>query len=109
MSSVALKFSSQLPLHFAGDSVFHFVVGVYGDGRRGAPHDSLVDRGGRLVSRRLGDGGRFFLALLFAALSGSSPATVAAIGGISIAGMRQAGYGKDSPPESSATRALWGY
>ena len=36
-----------------------------------------------------------FSCMLFAALSGSSPATVAAIGGISIAGMRQAGYGKD--------------
>ena len=36
-----------------------------------------------------------FSCMMFAALSGSSPATVAAIGGISIAGMRQAGYGKD--------------
>lgn len=36
-----------------------------------------------------------FSCMLFASLSGSSPATVAAIGAISIAGMRQAGYSKD--------------
>ncbi|MCK5547131.1 MAG: TRAP transporter large permease subunit, partial [Rhodospirillaceae bacterium] len=33
--------------------------------------------------------------MLFAALSGSSPATVVAIGTIAIAGMRQVGYSKD--------------
>ena len=33
--------------------------------------------------------------MLFAALSGSSPATVVAIGTIVIAGMRQVGYSKD--------------
>ncbi|WP_322865691.1 TRAP transporter large permease [Aquicoccus sp. G2-2] len=36
-----------------------------------------------------------FACMLFAALSGSSPATVVAIGGIVIAAMRQAGYSKD--------------
>ncbi|MEH6526749.1 MAG: TRAP transporter large permease [Sneathiella sp.] len=36
-----------------------------------------------------------FACMLFAALSGSSPATVVAIGTIVIAGMRQAGYSKD--------------
>ncbi len=36
-----------------------------------------------------------FACMLFAALSGSSPATVVAIGTIAIAGMRQAGYTKD--------------
>ncbi len=36
-----------------------------------------------------------FACMLFAALSGSSPATVVAIGTIAIAGMRQAGYSKD--------------
>ena len=36
-----------------------------------------------------------FACMLFAALSGSSPATVVAIGTIVIAGMRQAGYAKD--------------
>jgi C4-dicarboxylate transporter DctM subunit len=36
-----------------------------------------------------------FACMLFAALSGSSPATVVAIGGIVIAGMRQAGYTKE--------------
>ncbi|WFE90054.1 TRAP transporter large permease [Roseibium porphyridii] len=36
-----------------------------------------------------------FACMLFAALSGSSPATVVAIGTIAIAGMRQAGYTKE--------------
>jgi len=36
-----------------------------------------------------------FACMLFAALSGSSPATVVAIGSIVIAGMRQAGYSRD--------------
>ncbi|MBT3855053.1 MAG: TRAP transporter large permease, partial [Thiotrichales bacterium] len=36
-----------------------------------------------------------FACMMFAALSGSSPATVVAIGTIVIAGMRQAGYSKD--------------
>ena len=36
-----------------------------------------------------------FACMLFAALSGSSPATVVAIGSIVIAGMRQVGYSKD--------------
>jgi len=36
-----------------------------------------------------------FACMLFAALSGSSPATVVAIGSIAIAGMRQVGYSKD--------------
>ncbi|PWQ92703.1 TRAP transporter large permease [Leucothrix pacifica] len=36
-----------------------------------------------------------FACMLFAALSGSSPATVVAIGGIVIAGMRQVGYTKE--------------
>ncbi len=36
-----------------------------------------------------------FACMLFAALSGSSPATVVAIGTIVIAGMRQVGYSKD--------------
>ena len=36
-----------------------------------------------------------FACMLFAALSGSSPATVVAIGSIVIAGMRQVGYTKD--------------
>ena len=36
-----------------------------------------------------------FACMLFAALSGSSPATVVAIGTIVIAGMRQVGYTKD--------------
>lgn len=36
-----------------------------------------------------------FACMLFAALSGSSPATVVAIGSIVIAGMREAGYTKD--------------
>ncbi len=36
-----------------------------------------------------------FACMMFAALSGSSPATVVAIGGIVIAGMRQAGYTKE--------------
>ncbi len=36
-----------------------------------------------------------FACMMFAALSGSSPATVVAIGGIVIAGMRQAGYSKE--------------
>ena len=36
-----------------------------------------------------------FACMLFAALSGSSPATVVAIGSICIAGMRQVGYSKD--------------
>ncbi|MBS8261613.1 TRAP transporter large permease [Roseibium polysiphoniae] len=36
-----------------------------------------------------------FACMMFAALSGSSPATVVAIGTIAIAGMRQAGYTKD--------------
>lgn len=36
-----------------------------------------------------------FACMLFAALSGSSPATVVAIGTIAIAGMRQVGYSKD--------------
>ena len=36
-----------------------------------------------------------FACMLFAALSGSSPATVVAIGGIVIAGMRQVGYSKE--------------
>jgi len=36
-----------------------------------------------------------FACMLFAALSGSSPATVVAIGSICIAGMRQVGYTKD--------------
>lgn len=36
-----------------------------------------------------------FACILFAALSGSSPATVVAIGSIVIAGMRQVGYSKD--------------
>ncbi len=36
-----------------------------------------------------------FACMLFAALSGSSPATVVAIGGIVIAGMREVGYSKD--------------
>ena len=36
-----------------------------------------------------------FACMLFAALSGSSPATVVAIGSIAIAGMRQIGYGRD--------------
>lgn len=36
-----------------------------------------------------------FACMLFAALSGSSPATVVAIGSIVIAGMRQAGYTRD--------------
>ncbi len=36
-----------------------------------------------------------FACMLFAALSGSSPATVIAIGSIVIAGMRQAGYSRD--------------
>ncbi len=36
-----------------------------------------------------------FACMLFAALSGSSPATVVAIGSIAIAGMRQMGYSKD--------------
>ena len=36
-----------------------------------------------------------FACMLFAALSGSSPATVVAIGGIAITAMRQVGYSKD--------------
>jgi C4-dicarboxylate transporter DctM subunit len=36
-----------------------------------------------------------FACMLFAALSGSSPATVVAIGTIAIAGMRQVGYSKE--------------
>jgi C4-dicarboxylate transporter DctM subunit len=36
-----------------------------------------------------------FACMMFAALSGSSPATVVAIGSIVIAGMRQVGYSKD--------------
>lgn len=36
-----------------------------------------------------------FACMMFAALSGSSPATVVAIGSIVIAGMRQAGYSRD--------------
>ncbi|SPH18170.1 C4-dicarboxylate TRAP transporter large permease protein DctM [Defluviimonas aquaemixtae] len=36
-----------------------------------------------------------FACMMFAALSGSSPATVVAIGSICIAGMRQVGYSKD--------------
>jgi C4-dicarboxylate transporter DctM subunit len=36
-----------------------------------------------------------FACMLFAALSGSSPATVIAIGSIAIAGMRQVGYSRD--------------
>lgn len=36
-----------------------------------------------------------FACMIFAALSGSSPATVVAIGTIAISGMRQAGYGKE--------------
>ena len=36
-----------------------------------------------------------FACMLFAALSGSSPATVVAIGTIAVAGMREAGYTKD--------------
>ncbi len=36
-----------------------------------------------------------FSCMLFAALSGSSPATVVAIGSIAIAGMRQVGYSRD--------------
>ena len=36
-----------------------------------------------------------FACMLFAALSGSSPATVVAIGGIAIGAMRQVGYSKD--------------
>jgi C4-dicarboxylate transporter DctM subunit len=36
-----------------------------------------------------------FACMMFAALSGSSPATVVAIGSIAIAAMRQAGYSKD--------------
>ena len=36
-----------------------------------------------------------FSCMMFAALSGSSPATVVAIGTIAIAGMRQAGYSRD--------------
>ena len=36
-----------------------------------------------------------FACMLFAALSGSSPATVVAIGSIAIAGMRQVGYSRD--------------
>jgi len=36
-----------------------------------------------------------FACMMFAALSGSSPATVVAIGTIAIAGMRQAGYTKE--------------
>ena len=39
--------------------------------------------------------------MLFAALSGSSPATVVAIGTIAIAGMMQVGYSKSSLPASS--------
>src|SRR3546814_11039222 len=36
-----------------------------------------------------------FACMMFAALSGSSPATVVAIGSIVIGGMRQAGYSRD--------------
>ncbi|MEX2520859.1 MAG: TRAP transporter large permease [Paracoccaceae bacterium] len=36
-----------------------------------------------------------FACMMFAALSGSSPATVVAIGGIAIGGMRQAGYSRE--------------
>ena len=43
--------------------------------------------------------------MLFAAVSGSSPATVVAVGSIVIAGMVRAAIRCRSPPASSATRA----
>ena len=43
--------------------------------------------------------------MLFAALSGSSPATVVAIGTIAIAGMMQVAIRRNLPPESSPMQA----
>lgn len=45
--------------------------------------------------------------MLFAALSGSSPATVAAVGSIAVAGMVRSGYPRSSAPGSSATPGPW--
>ena len=48
-----------------------------------------------------------FACMLFAALSGSSPATVVAIGTIVITGSGRSVIPKSSPPVSSVTREPW--
>ena len=50
-----------------------------------------------------------FACMLFAALSGSSPATVVAIGTIVIAGMRQVGYSKSLLLVSLPMRERWAF
>jgi C4-dicarboxylate transporter DctM subunit len=81
-------------LHAAGDPVLHPGLDLHVDRRRRQAHHPLRHR-----LRRPFRGGlaiaSVFACMLFAALSGSSPATVVAIGTIAIAGMRQVGYTKE--------------
>jgi C4-dicarboxylate transporter DctM subunit len=59
--------------------------------RRGQAHGGLCHRGGGPPARRPGHC-RCLACTLFAAVSGSSPATVVAVGSIVIAGMVKNGY-----------------
>jgi hypothetical protein len=88
-------------LYAARDPLLHSGLCLHVDRRRRPAHHPLRDCLRRVRSRRSGDRRRCFACMLFAALSGSSPATVVAIGTIAIAGMRQAATPRNSPPASS--------
>jgi C4-dicarboxylate transporter DctM subunit len=81
-------------LHVACHSVLRAGIGVHVDRRRGQAHHPVCHCDSRSFPRRPGHGS-VLACMLFAALSGSSPATVVAIGTIAIAGMRQVGYSKE--------------
>jgi C4-dicarboxylate transporter DctM subunit len=74
--------------------------------RRGATNDPLRDLDGRALVRRPRPG-RCSACALFAAVSGSSPATVVAIGSILMPAMVKAGFPRDSARASSPPRARW--
>jgi C4-dicarboxylate transporter DctM subunit len=95
MSSVALQlFTASQNYTLLAIPVLHSGLLLHVDRRRGA----------RIIRFAIATVGHFrgglamasvLACMLFAALSGSSPATVVAIGTIAIAGMRQVGYSKE--------------
>ncbi len=95
-------------LHPAGDPVLPALRCIHDHRWRGAAPDRLRQR-----LRRAYPGGLAIAAvlacMLFAALCGSSPATVAAVGSIVVAGMVRSGYRATLPPVSSATPGPWAF
>ena len=105
--SLAIKlFETLRALHPAGHSLLPAGRRLHDHRRRGPSSDRLRQclrryiRGGLAI-------GAVLACMLFAALSGSSPATVAAVGSIAIAGMVRSVTRRPSAPASSVTPVPW--